>query len=113
MLPQSDTDFWWMRYGLGVIAPLVSTAWGLCSIVTQHSYVLLRRGPSVLAFMPVHGLQAILVGIAFLGLALALFSNFYGQYHEKMAYYYQWPMACGLVLMIGGSLWSSWIFIAG
>jgi hypothetical protein len=107
MLPLSETDFWWLRYGLGIAVPLPFIGCGIYSIVTQHSYTYLRN----VGFVPVEGKQAILMGIACIGIALSLFANCYAQYHEKMAYYYQWILGPGAILAGGGFLWCSWIFL--
>jgi hypothetical protein len=109
MLPLNDTDFWWLRYGLGIALPVLIGIFGLDSIVTQHSYVLWRRG----GIVPIHGLQAVVMGVAYLGIALMLFANCYLQYHEKGAWYYEWPLGVGALMTAVGAIWCMWIFIAG
>ena len=108
LLPLNDTDFWWLRYVLGIAVPIGLWAWGLYSIVTQNSYIYWRR----VGFVPVHGEQAILIGVASIGVALAFFAYCYAQYHEKMGFYYQWLFVPGALLAIGGYWWCNWIFIA-
>jgi hypothetical protein len=109
MLPLSDTDFWWLRYGLGIALPVPVALFGIYSIVLQHSYFYLRR----VGFVPLHGLQAVVAGVMYLGIALMLFSNCYLQYHEKWAWYFQWPLGLGGAMTAVGAFWCMWIFIAG
>jgi hypothetical protein len=109
MLPLNDTDFWWLRYGLGIALPIPITLFAVYSVVMRHSYVYWRsRG-----LVPVEGTQAIVAGVAYLGIALMFFANCYLQYHEKMAYSYHWYLGAGALMATVGTLWCSWIFIAG
>ena len=103
-----DADFWWLRYGAGIALPALLAIAGLYSVITRHSYAVWAQRFSV-KLVPVTGEQAILWGIAYLGVALALLSNCYLQYDEKMAYYYQWPLGLGALLASGGILWYAWI----
>ncbi len=112
-LPLSDTDFWWLRYGLGIMLPIALAAWSLYSLVSGHSYAIWsdRHHFLFLYFMPVTGEQAVIMGLAYLGMAVMLFANCYAQYHEKMGYYYQWIMAPGALLAGGGIIWCSLIVL--
>jgi hypothetical protein len=110
LLPLNDTDFWWLRYVLGVAVPAALTAWGVYSIVTLHSYAIGRMGRGI-QFIPVKGEQAILMGVAYIGVAVMLFSNCYAQYHESMGFYYQWLLASGALMTTVGVLWCSWLFL--
>jgi hypothetical protein len=107
LLPIGDNDFWWLRYILGLAVPIGFAGYGVYSLVTQHSYTYARR----LGFVPVSGEQALLMGATYIGIALVLFGNCYAQYHEKMGFYYQWIVAPGALLVIGGFLWCSWLFL--
>jgi hypothetical protein len=107
-LPMNDTDFWWLRYVLGIAIPIALTVYGAYSIVTLHSYTYGRR----VGFIPVEGEQAMLMGIFYSSIALALFANCYAQYHEKMGNYYQWMLGTGALLAGGSFLWCWWIFLA-
>jgi len=109
MLPLNDTDFWWLRYVLGVAVPIPIALFGIYSVLLRHSYVYWRNQ----GFVPVEGKQAILAGVAYLGIALMLFANCYLQYHEKMAYRYHWFLGLGAIMTAVGAVWCSWIFIAG
>jgi|GEM_PF-3558912 len=111
-LPLNDTDFWWLRYFLGIAVPIGLFIWGLYSLVTMHSYTVWWLGRGRLNFVPVGGQQAVLMGIAYLGVAVALFAKCYAQYHERMGYFYQWILAPGMLLAGGGVVWCSWIFLA-
>jgi len=116
-LTNTDTDFWWLRYFCGLALPLVLLVWGSYSIIYLHSYAIWINagisGKSLIAFVPVEGKQAILVGIAYMGIALALFANCYAQYHEKMGFYYEWILAPGVLLAGFGFLGCTWIFVFG
>ncbi|HEV3271849.1 MAG TPA: hypothetical protein VGZ93_06685 [Candidatus Methylacidiphilales bacterium] len=111
-LPLNDTDFWWLRYVLGIAVPVVLTMWGIYSIVTRHSYAIWALRYS-LRFVPVEGKQAILMGVAYLGIAIILFANCYAQYHDKMGFYYQWILAPGVIMAGGGIFWCGSIFLFG
>ena len=110
LLPMGNTDFWWLRYVLGIAAPVLLTGCGIYSILARHSYAIwgLR---SHMQLVPVEGEQAVLMGAAYLGIALALFANCYAQYHEKMGYYYQWLLAAGMLAAGVSVCWCSWIFL--
>jgi hypothetical protein len=112
MLPLNDTDFWWLRYGLGIALPIVFFISGICSLVSLHSYAVWRgMGGRGIQLIPVQGEQAILMGAAYLGIAMMLFANCYAQYHEKMGFYYERILGPGAILAGGGILWCSWIFL--
>ena len=111
LLPMNNTDFWWIRYGLGILAPLVLAAIGLLSLYTRHSDAIWSQGRRI-TLVPVSGEQAILMGFAYIGMALMLFGNYFAQYHERMAYFYEWFTAVGAILAGGGIVWCSWIFLA-
>ncbi len=108
LLPMSDTDFWWLRYGLGIGASVPFALFGAYSVITRHSYVY-QRG---IGFVTVHDTQAVIIGVAYLGIALMFFANCYLQYHPKAGFYYQWPLGLGAILTIIGVGWCSWIFLA-
>jgi hypothetical protein len=114
-LANTDTNFWWLRYFCGWALPLLLVFWGIHSIISLHSYAIWFNvgvyGKSLIAFVPVEGKQAVLVGVAYMGIALALFANCYAQYHEKMGFYYQWILATGALLAGVGFFWCSWIFL--
>jgi hypothetical protein len=111
-LTNTDTNFWWLRYFCGLALPLVLIIWGIYSMISLHSYAIWAlRG--YLRFVPVEGEQAVLMGVAYLGMALMLFANCYAQYHEKMGFYYQWLLAPGAILAGGGIMWCAWIFLVG
>jgi hypothetical protein len=110
LLPMNDTDFWWLRYGLGLALPVALAAWGAYSILTHHSYAIWAMRYRFW-FVRVEGEQAVLMGVAYIGMALMLFAHCYAQYHEKMGFYYQWLLAPGALLAGGGVMWCSWIFL--
>jgi len=51
------------------------------------------------------------MGVASLGAALYCFSQGYAQYHEKMGWYYQRPLAAGALIAGAGVLWCGWLFL--
>jgi hypothetical protein len=112
-LPLNDTDFWYLRYGLGIVLPLVIAAYGIYSLVSGHSFTIWGlTGRRSLHLIPVQGEQAYLMGMTYLGIALMLFASCYAQYHEKMGFYYQWILAPGALAAGLGEAWCSWIFVA-
>ena len=114
-LTNTDADFWWLRYFCGLALPFVLAVWGIYSMISLHSHAIWSNsamsGGFQVSFVPVQGKQAVVMGAAYIGMALALFANCYAQYHEKMAYYYEWILAPGAILAGGGVLWCSWIFL--
>ncbi len=112
LLPLCDTDYWWLRYVLGIAVPIVLVSCSVYSLATMHSYAIWALRYTLFRFVPVEGEQAILMGIAYLGMAMMLFANCYAQYHEKMGYFYQWIFVPGILLAGGGILWCSWIFLS-
>jgi hypothetical protein len=115
-VPLGDTDFWWLRYFCGLALPVVLAIYGDYSILSLHSYAVWINagisGKPLIALIPVEGKQAILMGVAYLGIALALFANCYAQYHEKMGFYYQWILAPGVIVAGVGLFWCSWISLS-
>ncbi len=71
MLPLNDTDFRWLRYGLGIVLPLALTAGGIYSILTLHAYAI--SGYRGMRLIPVEGRQAIFMGVAYIGIAVMFF----------------------------------------
>lgn len=112
-LPIGDTDFWWLRYGLGIAAPILLFLSGIYSVISLHSYAIWAGRGYGIHLVAVSGKQAILMGVSYMGIALALFANCYAQYHDKMGFYYQWILAPGAILAGGGIMWCSWIFLLG
>ena len=115
-LTNTDANFWWLRFFCGLVLPIVFVACGLYSLISQHSYAVWFNagvsGRGWITFVPVEGNQAVLMGVAYIGIAVALFANFYAQYHEKMGFYYQWLLAPGVILAGVGMSWCSWIFFS-
>jgi len=111
LLPLRDTEFWWLRYGLGIIAPLALAAGSLCSLFSGHSYAIWSDRHRGIYLVPVGGEQAVLMGASYLGFAIILFANCFAQYHDKMGFYYQWILAPGALLAGGGAIWCSLIFL--
>jgi|SRR5580658_7170963 hypothetical protein len=110
-VPIYDLSFWWLRHGLGITLPLAFVLGGICSILTRHSYTIWAMRFHV-TLVAVEGEQAILMGVAYLGIALMLFAHCYAQYDEKMGFYSDRLLAAGALLAGGGILWCSWIFLA-
>jgi hypothetical protein len=108
MQTNQDTDFWWLRYFCGIALPLFFSIAGTFSIVSRHSYAVWAPSRS-LRLVPVDGEAAVLWGIAYVGVALALFANCYMQYHDKMGFYYEWPLALGVLAAGGGIMWYVWL----
>jgi hypothetical protein len=106
-----DADFWWLRYFGGIVLPACLSLGGIVSIILQRSYAVWAVRFS-LKFVPVTGEQAVLWGIAFLGVALALFANCYMQYHDKMGFHYEWPLAAGIIAAAGAIIWYGWSVMA-
>jgi hypothetical protein len=115
-LPIGDTDFLWLRYFCGLVLPLALLVGSIYSIIFRHSYSVwfnigISSGHRGVWFVPVQGKQAVLMGMAYLGVAGMLFANCYAQYHDKMAYHYQWILAAGALFAGVGFFWCSWIFL--
>jgi hypothetical protein len=115
LLPLDDPGYWWLRYVLGIAAPIALLGLGLYSIMARHSYAITatRHRRVIIWFVPVQGEQAILMGVAYIGIAVVLFAYCYAQYHEKLGFYYEWILAPGGILACGGILWCSWISLVG
>ena len=110
--PAYDLSFWWLRHGLGIATPIALVRGGIYSLLSLHSYAIwCDRYVRGLYFVKVDGEQAVLMGVAYLGMALTFFASCYAQYHSKMGFYYQWLVAPGIILAIGGVLWCSFIFL--
>jgi hypothetical protein len=107
-LTNRDADFWWLRYFCGLALPMFFGGAGIFSIVSRHSYAVWAPRFS-LKLVSVDGEQAILWGVVYLGMALALFANCYMQYHGKMGFYYEWPLALGAIAAGGGIMWYVWL----
>jgi hypothetical protein len=105
-VPLYDLSFWWLQRGLGILLPSALTVAGIYSIVTHHAYFISRNQPY---YVPLRGEQAVLIGVAYIGIAVMLFANCYAPYHQKMGFYDQWLLALGAVLAGGGILWCCWI----
>ncbi|HEY0258097.1 MAG TPA: hypothetical protein VGC39_11685 [Candidatus Methylacidiphilales bacterium] len=109
-MPLYDIDFWWKRYFGGLAIPVCLATYGAYSLISGHSYAL--KSPmqppfyrSVLHFIRVQGEQALLTGLAYIGIALMLFAYCYVQYNERMIAGYQGILALGALLAFGGIFW--------
>jgi hypothetical protein len=112
ILPPHATDFWIKRWFFGVILPTLFLIFGMYSILTEHSYAM-GRTYRRLSLVEVTGFQAILMGVAFLGGALALFSYCYVTDSERFSSISKYGVAGGLFCAAVGVCWCSWIFLAG
>jgi hypothetical protein len=110
LLPLCNTDFWWLRYFCGLALPVGFTVLGIYSLISRHSYAPIDGIHRGIYFTSVYGWQAIAMGVTYLGLALTLFGNCYAQYHEKMAYYYEWFAGPGALTLSAGFIWFLWTF---
>jgi len=113
MLPLNDTDFWRLRYVCGVALPVAFALCGLYSMISLHSYTIWAGRGYGVHLVAVSGEPALLMGAAYIGIALVLFGNCYAQYHDKMGYYYQWIVGPGAILAGGGVIWCSWLLLLG
>jgi hypothetical protein len=112
-LTRTDADFWWLRYFCGLALPVGFMALGIYSLISLHSYSPFDARHRGIYFVSVYGRQAVAMGVAYLGLAVTLFGNCYAQYHDTMAYYYQWIAAPGALMFILGIAWCCWIQLTG
>lgn len=65
-------DVIWLRWGVGVVAAVAATIYGLVCIVTQRG-VLIGHGVP----LPVKGIEAVTLGIICIAVALVLHCQFY------------------------------------
>ena len=112
-LTNTDTDFWWLRYFCGLALSLAVAILAGYSLISLHSYAPFDGRHRGIHFVSVEGTLAQAMGIMYLGIALMLFGSCYAQYQEKMAYYYQWIVLPGALMMISGIIWFFWIHLAG
>jgi hypothetical protein len=109
LLPLNDTDFWWLRYFCGIALPACFATFGIYSLISHHSISPIDGIHRGIYFTSVYGWQAVAMGVTYLGCALTLFGNCYAQYHEKMAYYYEWFAGTG-ALTVTAAIWFLWTF---
>jgi hypothetical protein len=112
-LPLNDTDFWWLRYVCGIALPIIFAAFGIYSLLTQHSLAPFDGMHRGFNFVIVHGRLALASGLTYLGLGIVLFGNCFAQYHDKMGFYYERFVGPGALMLIIGVGWCSWIYLAG
>ena len=111
-LPLNDTDFWWVRYVLGIALPIGLLAYGIHSLISGHSFAValaVRGGYNHQMFIPVLGNEARCMGAGYLGMALALFGQCFAQYQETLGNFYEWIVAAGLVVAAIGVMSCSWL----
>jgi hypothetical protein len=116
MLPEHPTDFWIRRWFFGVGVSFSLIICGVSSLILQHSYAIGkigRWGYGKWVVVEVYGFQAVLMGLAYLGLGVALFSYAYAPYSEKFAAMENYGMAGGLFVATIGVCGCTWIFLAG
>jgi len=110
----SDAKFARLKYGCGLIVPAVLSLWGLFCIVTRLSYIPWRdSGSQSIRITTIHGEAAIAFGIAFIGMAVAFFGEYYAQYHNRMGFYYQRYLGAGVITFLFGSFWCAWALMVG
>lgn len=112
ILPPHPTDFWIKRWLFGIALPGALVCYGVYSLITEHSYAIARAFNRI-EFVEVSGFQATLMGIAYIGAALALFSYCYAPYSERFCGVSDYGLAAGLLGTMIGVGWCSWIFLAG
>ena len=101
ILPQHSSDFWIKRWILGLALSSGTAVWGLVSIVQRHSYAL-AGGNRQIEFIEVSGFEAIVTGIGYLGLALALFSYAYAPYSKRFSHFSEYGFVIGLLVALVG-----------
>ena len=92
---------------MGVILPVALWAWGIDSMISQHSYIPTSTRP--IRLVEVDGFRAVLIGIGYLGIAGALFSHGYATYSERLCNYAIYGTAIGLLIACVALTWSAWI----
>jgi hypothetical protein len=107
ILPDHPTDFWLKRWVLGGAVALCAVSYGLYAILTQQAYAYEYRHKLV----AVSGGQAMLVGLFFLGLGLALFSNYHAPYSRWCAPLHHPGTCLGLVLCVIGIVGAEFAFL--
>ena len=111
IFPPSPTEFWITRWFFGIACSLSFLAYGLYSILSRNSYAVGLARFYGIVFVEVSGLQAALMGMAYIGIALALFSKCYAPYSKRLSGYDEYGGAFGLLVAIIGIGWCSWIFL--
>jgi hypothetical protein len=113
ILPSHPTDFWIKRWFFGVGISCMLNVIGVASLVFQHSYAIGSAGRSHSTLVEVFGFQAILMGVAYLGLGLSLFSYAFAPYSDRLSAFSEYGIAVGLPIAAVGMMWCSWIFLTG
>ncbi|MGI5869181.1 MAG: hypothetical protein ACOX9C_07050 [Kiritimatiellia bacterium] len=112
ILPPTRAEFWFKKWFLGVCCSLSLVVYGLHSILSQSSYAI-GKTCRTLVFVKVLGFQAVLMGVAFIGFGVALFSGCCTPYSKRLSEFEDLGLAMGLLMMVVGIGWCSWIFLAG
>lgn len=112
MLPPDPVEFWLKRWLGGVVLPVGLVLYGSFSIATRHSYAIFFGVYGRFHFIEVSGLQADLMGIAFISVSLALFAYCYAPYSEVFSRLSTVGLIVGLLGFATCVTWCSWLFLA-
>ena len=109
ILPDLPTNFFIKKWISGILLPVGMSGYGLKSLFTAESHAI-ALGRYHLDFIPVSGFQAHLMGVGYLGFALALFGWCFAPYSERLHKTAIPIMVAGLVIGCIAVAWNSWMY---
>ena len=103
---------WWGRLIFGIILPPIFIICFIVSLVTKSAFAIGYTRFKI-NFVPVDGLQAILMAFGYLGIGISLFAFGYARYSERLSSIYEYILLPGLLLTLITLGWCSFIFYTG
>ena len=88
----------WSKWGLGIAVPSLIAAYGLSRVILRHAVLYGRRGTS----MPLSGWDAVVFGIAILGVALCMHAHYFWSNSNRLAEYAELGKVIGLLVGVSG-----------
>lgn len=88
----------WSKWGLGVVVPILIATYGLSRAILRHVVLFGRRGSS----MPLSGWDAVVFGIAVLGVALFMHAHYFWSNSNRLAEYAELGKVIGLLVGLSG-----------
>ena len=87
----------WRKWGLGVVVPSLISAWALSIFISGEAVLRRRRGPR----LELTGLDASLIALAILSVALIMHSHFFWRDSERLASYSDYLEVLAGIAFIG------------
>lgn len=104
------SNAWWGRIIFGILAPIASVIACVWALTSDKAFLIsAQRGRY--QFIEVHGRQATLMAVAYLGAGVSSFAYNYARTHARLGFYYEMILAVGVMATMVCLVWACFLLV--